>query len=75
MPSRSAGSRPGADAAAPSTEDASQTAQISLIQPVDLYSQVNRATKYGFLFIGFTFLALLMFDVSAECAYRRSNIC
>ena len=40
-----------------------QTASISLIQPVDLYSQVNRATKYGFLFIGFTFLALLMFDV------------
>lgn len=38
-------------------------AQISLIQPVDPYSQVNRATKYGFLFIGFTFLALLMFDV------------
>ncbi|MEO8176394.1 MAG: cell envelope integrity protein CreD [Sphingomicrobium sp.] len=38
-------------------------ASISLIQPVDVYSQVNRATKYGFLFIGFTFLALLMFDV------------
>lgn len=43
--------------------DAAQTAQISLVQPVDLYSQVNRAVKYGFLFIGFTFLALLMFDV------------
>ncbi len=40
-----------------------QTAQISLHQPVDLYSRVNRAAKYGFLFIGFTFLALLMFDV------------
>ena len=40
-----------------------QVAQIDLIQPVDLYSQVNRAVKYGFLFIGFTFLALLMFDV------------
>jgi inner membrane protein len=40
-----------------------QSAQISLIQPVDPYSQVNRATKYGFLFIGFTFLALLMFEV------------
>jgi inner membrane protein len=40
-----------------------QSAQIDLIQPVDLYSQVNRAVKYGFLFIGFTFLALLMFDV------------
>jgi inner membrane protein len=42
---------------------APQVASINLIQPVDLYSQVNRATKYGFLFIGFTFLALLMFDV------------
>jgi inner membrane protein len=38
-------------------------AQIDLVQPVDLYSQVNRATKYGFLFIGFTFLAFLLFDV------------
>ncbi|HEX9932200.1 MAG TPA: cell envelope integrity protein CreD [Allosphingosinicella sp.] len=38
-------------------------AQVSLVQPVDLYSQVNRATKYGFLFIGFTFLAFLLFDV------------
>ena len=38
-------------------------ASINLVQPVDVYSQVNRATKYGFLFIGFTFLALLMFDV------------
>lgn len=38
-------------------------AQISLLQPVDVYSQVDRATKYGFLFIGFTFLALLLFDV------------
>ena len=51
-------------ATAPSPDGGSvQTAQISLIQPVDLYSQVNRAAKYGFLFIGFTFLALLMFDV------------
>ena len=33
------------------------------MQPVDLYSQVNRAAKYGFLFIGFTFLAFLLFDV------------
>jgi inner membrane protein len=38
-------------------------AQIDLVQPIDLYSRVNRATKYGFLFIGFTFLALLLFDV------------
>ncbi len=41
----------------------SQLASIQLIEPVDLYSQVNRATKYGFLFVGFTFLAYLLFDV------------
>jgi inner membrane protein len=45
------------------SEPEAQAAQISLIQPVDPYDQVNRATKYGFLFIGFTFLALLMFDL------------
>ncbi len=48
--------------AAPSGTTAG-VASINLVQPVDVYSQVNRATKYGFLFIGFTFLALLMFDV------------
>ena len=51
--------------ASPSAEPIPQpsTATVSLMQPVDLYSQVNRSTKYGFLFIGFTFLALLMFDI------------
>jgi inner membrane protein len=43
----------------------SQAASISMIEPVDLYSQVDRSVKYGFLFIGFTFLAFLMFDVVA----------
>ena len=38
-------------------------ARIDLVQPVDLYSRVNRAAKYGFLFIGFTFVAFLLFDV------------
>ena len=42
-----------------------QSAQIDLIEPVNLYSQVDRAVKYGFLFIGFTFLAFLMFDIIA----------
>lgn len=40
-------------------------ARVDLISPVDLYSQVNRSVKYGFLFIGFTFMAFLMFDVIA----------
>ena len=55
--------RPDYSAASAPRADSVQAASINLIQPVDLYSQVNRATKYGFLFIGFTFLALLMFDV------------
>jgi len=38
-------------------------ARVDLLTPVDLYSQVNRSVKYGFLFVGFTFLAFLMFDV------------
>jgi inner membrane protein len=38
-------------------------ARVDLVQPVDLYSQVSRSAKYGFLFIGFTFLAFLLFDV------------
>lgn len=36
---------------------------VGLIEPVDLYAQINRSVKYGFLFIGFTFMALLMFEV------------
>jgi inner membrane protein len=36
---------------------------VALIDTVDFYSQVSRAAKYGFLFIGFTFVALLMFDI------------
>jgi inner membrane protein len=38
-------------------------AAVRLMQPVDLYSQVDRAAKYGFLFIGFTFVAFLLFDL------------
>ncbi len=52
-PSRIASSTPAGD----------YEARIELIDPVNLYDQVERATKYGFLFIGFTFLAFLMFDV------------
>ena len=39
------------------------SATVNLIQPVDLYGQVDRAAKYGFLIIGFTFVAFLLFDL------------
>ncbi|MEW4447804.1 cell envelope integrity protein CreD [Qipengyuania sp. JC766] len=43
----------------------SKVAAVRLVEPVDIYSQVERSVKYGFLFIGFTFLVYLMFDVVA----------
>ena len=36
---------------------------IGLVEPVNLYSKVDRSVKYGFLFIGFTFLTFLLFDI------------
>lgn len=36
---------------------------VALVEPVNLYSKVDRSVKYGFLFIGFTFLAFFLFDV------------
>lgn len=55
----------GEDKARTEGEEAAMQARagVDLMQPVDLYSQVDRATKYGFLFIGFTFLAFLLFDI------------
>jgi len=41
----------------------SRALTINLVEPVNLYSKVDRAVKYGFLFIGFTFLAFFLFDV------------
>ncbi len=52
-------SRSSSDAAPAGNLDA----RVDLFEPVDIYNQVDRATKYGFLFIGFTFVAFLMFDV------------
>ncbi|MEG3176338.1 cell envelope integrity protein CreD [Sphingomonas sp. RB3P16] len=51
---------------AAASEDGSvvdRAARVDLVTPVDLYAQVNRSVKYGFLFIGFSFMALLMFDL------------
>lgn len=41
----------------------SMAATVGLVEPVDLYSRIDRSVKYGFLVIGFTFLTYLMFDI------------
>jgi inner membrane protein len=43
--------------------DSGDKISVALLDPVDLYDEVTRATKYGFMFVGFTFVALLMFDL------------
>ena len=54
---------PGMAPPPPRASRGSAIASIGLVDPVDLYSQVDRAVKYGFLFIGFTFATFLMFDI------------
>ena len=39
---------------------------VDLFRPVTLYSKVERAVKYGALFIGLTFLTFLIFEVTVK---------
>src|SRR2546425_12464563 len=41
---------------------------VSLIEPVGLYQQLERASKYGFLFLGLTFAAFLLFELLRRLA-------
>jgi inner membrane protein len=41
---------------------------VSFYQPVDLYQTVERSVKYGFLFIGLTFLAFFVFEILKRLA-------
>lgn len=36
---------------------------ISLVEPVNVYSQADRATKYGLLFVALTFIGFFMFEL------------
>ena len=39
------------------------TLQVSLVDPVDVYTRVDRATKYGLLFVLLTFVAFGLFEL------------
>lgn len=41
---------------------------VSLIEPVGVYQQLDRASKYGFLFIGLLFAAFFMFELLKRLA-------
>lgn len=54
---------PAAGGAIESISGQAHAVTVGLVEPVNLYSKVDRSVKYGFLFIGFTFVAFLLFDV------------
>ena len=41
---------------------------VSFIQPANLYLQLERSAKYGFLFVGLTFAAFFLFEVLKSLA-------
>ena len=41
---------------------------VRFVQPVDVYSQSERAVKYGFLFVFLTFVAFFLFEVLRRMA-------
>lgn len=41
---------------------------VRFVQPVDVYSQSERAVKYGFLFVFLTFVAFFLFEVLGRMA-------
>jgi inner membrane protein len=41
---------------------------VSFIEPVSLYQQLERASKYGFLFIGLSFAAFFLFELLRRLA-------
>ncbi len=41
---------------------------VSFIEPVGLYQQLDRASKYGFLFLGLTFAAFTLFELLRRLA-------
>jgi len=45
-----------------------ESLQVNLIDPVNLYSQLDRASKYGLLFILLTFVGFLMFEIIKQLA-------
>jgi inner membrane protein len=40
-----------------------ESLDVRFIEPVNIYSQSDRAVKYGFLFVGLTFGAFLLFEI------------
>ena len=47
---------------------ASEQIVVSFIEPAGVYQQLERASKYGFLFLGLTFAAFMLFEITRRLA-------
>ena len=53
----------GADAGSPEATPGLDAVGLSLVDPVNIYTQADRATKYGLLFVLLTFIGFFMFEL------------
>jgi inner membrane protein len=47
--------------------------EVRLVNPVSIYHQAERALKYGFLFIGITFMAFFLFEILKRLAIHPAQ--
>ncbi|HVK56942.1 MAG TPA: cell envelope integrity protein CreD [Burkholderiales bacterium] len=47
--------------------------KVHLVEPVNIYTQSDRATKYGFLFVGLTFGAFFLFELMKRLAIHPAQ--
>ncbi len=52
-----------ASAAAPYSGKPLESLSVGFVEPINVYSQADRATKYGLLFIGLTFAGFFIFEI------------
>ena len=62
------GERLAACAKGPCPALSAKALEISLIEPLGIYRQLERASKYGFLFIGLSFAAVLLLELLRRLA-------
>jgi inner membrane protein len=57
----------------PFASQSSQVLGVSFIEPAGLYQRLERASKYGFLFIGLTFAAFLLVEMLRRLAIHPAQ--
>lgn len=53
----------GAQSQLQSSQSSLDTLEVRLVDPVDVYTQADRASKYGILFVVLTFVAFVLFEL------------